>query len=272
LEIEDRADDSRRNYAYYQHSITAAKALVASKPDLVRGLIDVPELDGTIGEKERAPKLARLELDLALVQHSSDMAMSETDWKEVVMDYLNKWGSKGSIVPELEAIVGKRKEWLATELESRIASGQVRLSLDLHYVRSSWFRTTRNPSERSSTITFTFSARRRPPGSRARRISSSTGNCIWMGLSTVRSLVLHTNRPADPLGKNLPRTDIQPADEIGLTAVQLVLSANSPDAPLRAILCLEYMISQSPSCTHAKYLLIRLYRLTGTYFILRLCT
>lgn len=174
------SDISRRNYAYYQHSITAAKALLASKPDLVRGLIDVLlELDGRIGDKERAPKLARLELDLALLQHSSDMAMSETDWKEMVTDYLNKWGSKGSIVPEVEGIVGDRKEWLATELESRIASGQVSTLLSVSIgEKTDGNRTTRNPSEQSSTITYIFSVRRRPPGSRARRMSSSTGNCI----------------------------------------------------------------------------------------------
>ena len=64
-------------------------------------------------------------------------------------------------------------------------------------------------------------------------------------------------------GKNLPHTDVQPADEIGLATVQLILTTQSTSAPLRAILCLEYILSKSPSCAHAKFLLIRLYRLTG---------
>jgi hypothetical protein len=68
---------------------------------------------------------------------------------------------------------------------------------------------------------------------------------------------------ADPPGKNLPRTDVQPADEIGLATVQLILSTSTPQASLRAIICLEFILSQSPSCAHAKFLLVRLYRRIG---------
>jgi hypothetical protein len=116
----------RRNYAYYQHSILAAEALLETKIEHVRALLDVlVELDGQIGEKERAPRLARLELDLMLKRESSELAMEEDDWKVLVVEYLSKWGSKGSVVPELEGIVGDKKDWLQGELEKRIAAGQV---------------------------------------------------------------------------------------------------------------------------------------------------
>jgi hypothetical protein len=116
----------RRNYAYYQHSILAAKALLGAKIEHVRALLDVlVELDSQIGEKERAPRLARLELDLMLKRESSELAMEEDDWKVLVVEYLSKWGSKGSVVPEIEGIVGDKKDWLQGELEKCIAAGQV---------------------------------------------------------------------------------------------------------------------------------------------------
>lgn len=129
----------RRNYAYYRHSILAAKALLQAKtktkPDLVEKLRDTfISLDKEIGEKERAPRLARLELDLILVKSVKssggiDLALSRQEWEEMVMSYWNRWGSKGSIIPELEGIVsegeGDRKEWFRSVIESRIAQGHV---------------------------------------------------------------------------------------------------------------------------------------------------
>jgi N-terminal acetyltransferase B complex non-catalytic subunit len=74
---------------------------------------------------------------------------------------------------------------------------------------------------------------------------------------------------ANGAGQNLPHTDIQPADEIGLATVQLILSTQNPTAPLRAILALEYILSKSPSCAHAKFLLIRLYRSIGAISLVK---
>jgi hypothetical protein len=115
-----------RNYAYYQHSIEASKALIATRPELVKRFIEkLDELHQKYGTKERAPLLAKLELDLSL---PSDLALSEEDWKKLVLEYWTNWGAKGSIVPELEAIVGSRTTWLLEIMEKRIAEGQVRLS------------------------------------------------------------------------------------------------------------------------------------------------
>lgn len=65
------------------------------------------------------------------------------------------------------------------------------------------------------------------------------------------------------VGKNLSDKDIQPADQIGLAAVQLILYTPGQQAAHRAITCLEYILSKSPACAHAKFLLVRLYRLIG---------
>lgn len=73
--------------------------------------------------KERAPLLAKLELDLQL--SSSDMALPEEEWEKLVTEYWTRWGVKGSIVPELEAIAGSRTAWIQEMMDKRIAEGQV---------------------------------------------------------------------------------------------------------------------------------------------------
>jgi len=69
-------------------------------------------------------------------------------------------------------------------------------------------------------------------------------------------------------GLNLPKTDVQLADEIGLVAVQLLIvrwhETPSHEAPLlQAVTCARFIVSKSPSCAHAHFLLIRLHRLLG---------
>jgi hypothetical protein len=113
-----------RNYAYYQHSNTASKALLATRPHLVKGFISkLDELHAQHGTKERAPLLAKLELDLNL--SNTDLALPEDEWKKLVMEYWTKWGAKGSIVPELEAVAGSRTAWIQEMMDTRIAEGQV---------------------------------------------------------------------------------------------------------------------------------------------------
>ena len=71
------------------------------------------------------------------------------------------------------------------------------------------------------------------------------------------------------IGRNLPKTDIQHADDVGLAAVHLLLIQWHDDKsqlPLfRAFACLRYIISKSPNAAHAKYLLTRLARMLGQY-------
>jgi len=75
------------------------------------------------GTKERAPLLAKLELDLHL--SNSDMALPEDEWKQLVSEYWTRWGAKGSIVPELEAITGSRTALVHEMMVTRKAEGQV---------------------------------------------------------------------------------------------------------------------------------------------------
>jgi N-terminal acetyltransferase B complex non-catalytic subunit len=64
-------------------------------------------------------------------------------------------------------------------------------------------------------------------------------------------------------------TDVQPADDVGLAAVHLLLcmwSSNKADESplLQAVGCLQYIISKSPSSAVAKWLLARVARLAGS--------
>lgn len=210
--------------------------------------------------KERAPLLAKVELDLHLI--STDLALSEQGWKQLVNEYWMRWGSKGSIVPELEAIAGSRTAWVQEMVEIRIAEGQVSSFNREHIDQGLTERLMRIHIDNLSMPTSIFYVRRRQIGLQVKRILSDTGNSTLMVSYTVHPLPRLESK-ADRSGKNLPHTDIQPADEIGLATVQLILTTSTSTAPLRASLALEYMLSKSPSCAYAKFLLIRLYRLIG---------
>lgn len=93
-ESRKRADNRRRNYAFYRYLIRCAQTSeLVKKTDTV-----FSELDEEIGEKERAPLLARLELEKATI------AMSDEEWAALVERYWTRWGSKGSMISELEGI------------------------------------------------------------------------------------------------------------------------------------------------------------------------
>lgn len=76
------------------------------------------------------------------------------------------------------------------------------------------------------------------------------------------------SRSSSRAGRNLPTTDIQPADDVGLAAVHLLIiqwSANKTDerSLCKALACLRYISSKSPSSAHAKYLYNRVARVLG---------
>lgn len=97
------------------------------------------------------------------------------------------------------------------------------------------------------------------------------GRTTCLAFNTVRPLLPTQSFKAEDMlihaGANLPNTDTSPADEIGLAAVQILChlwkSTGEERYLLRAIICLRRICDDSPSCAHARYLLIRLYRLAG---------
>ena len=101
------------------------------------------------------------------------------------------------------------------------------------------------------------------------------GSCTWKAFNTVRLNHAAKQSVAERVsGRNLPKTDVQPADEFGLITVQLLVTQwyRSPtqETPLiQAIACARYITSKSPCCVHAHFLLLRLYRLIGLFCKLR---
>lgn len=222
-----------RNYAYYRHSILAATALLPTHPELVEKVrAEFVRLDQEIGKRERAPKLARLELDLELVKASSDLTLSQDEWEGEVLSYWNKWGSKGPVVAELDGVVGQRQVWLQGVMEKRASEGHTD-EKSFRQLVNAHLNVLRNHD-------------------RDWQVSEDEIRRHW-------SLYLE----GLAYGKNLTDKDVQPADQIGLAAVQLILHTPTQEATLRAIICLEYILNKSPACAQARYLLIRLYRLIG---------
>jgi len=81
-------------------------------PELVEKTVELfNDLDERIGEKERAPLLGALEIE---VERKS---MEIDQWMKVVLKYWTRWGSKGCVVSELEGIASGDDERVARLVE-----------------------------------------------------------------------------------------------------------------------------------------------------------
>ncbi|WVW84264.1 hypothetical protein I302_106294 [Kwoniella bestiolae CBS 10118] len=234
--------DSQRNYAFYRHLLLCTEHL-SSKPEQLNSTYELLiSLEEQIGSKERAPSLARLEIQSILrkPQVQSDLVLDDEKWLEAVEKYWVQWGSKGSIVSELEGIVGDdaQRKWLVEGLMTRQASRK-------HSDEQSF-------REQVNASIYLIRQKSRDWVVTMREIEK-----YWeLYLSGIQ------------YGKNLPKTDVRPADQIGLVTVCLLIelwSVTKDDVAVlyKAVLCLEKIVKDSPACSHARYLLIRLYRLIG---------
>jgi hypothetical protein len=72
-----------------------------------------------------------------------------------------------------------------------------------------------------------------------------------------------------PPGADLPKTDVQPANDSGFLAINHLLSlyhrTRDEIHAVRAIVALRYIAQRSPSELRAQFLLVRLCRLVGAY-------
>ncbi|OCF31945.1 hypothetical protein I316_06328 [Kwoniella heveanensis BCC8398] len=233
--------EARRNYAFYRHLIITTEklgpnnAVVKATDDLFKSLHE------KIGNKERAPALARLELQALLRSQGAqgEVVWSDENWSKAVEQYWIQWGSKGSIVTELVGIVGEDK---------------IRQDLVLKFlVEQVGQKHTDEQTFCEQADAEIYLLRQRETGWRP---TSDDIRKYW-------------NLYAEGLvyGKSLPKTDVKPSDNIGLITVSLLLeqwqTEHNDEILYKAILCLETIITHSPACVQARYLLIRLYRLTG---------
>nr|XP_018262725.1 uncharacterized protein I303_04205 [Kwoniella dejecticola CBS 10117]OBR84883.1 hypothetical protein I303_04205 [Kwoniella dejecticola CBS 10117] len=237
--------DSQKNYAYYRHLLLSLQNLILlERTDKIRVIDDLlDEIEKEIGLKERSPALARLELQSILRKQrtSSDVILDNDVWLKVVEKYWIQWGSKGSIVSEIEGIVNKddeERKILVKEFVEKQAAQQ-------HSDEQSF---------REQVNAQIYLLRNRP----------STWKPNLKEIKVYWQLYLSGLQ----YGENLPKTDIRPADQIGLTTVSLLIELwfidkSDIDLLMKAIICLETIIKDSPASAHARYFLIRLYRLIG---------
>ncbi|WWD03229.1 hypothetical protein V865_001280 [Kwoniella europaea PYCC6329] len=235
--------DSQRNYSYYRHLLVSTEHLLSNEAQIMSTDDLLQNLEEEIGAKERSPSLARLELQKTLRknQSQSDRVWDNEKWLKAVERYWIHWGSKGSIISELEGIVDKndeeRKGLVEQLLEKQASQQQSDEQSFREQVNSRIYLLRQKPKEWKPTL---------------KEIKK-----YW-------DLYLSGTQ----YGKHLPKTDVRPADHIGLVTVSLLIELWSVDKVrvellFKAKLCLERILGDSPACAHGKYLLIRLYRLIG---------
>lgn len=240
-----RADgDAQHNYAFYRHLLACVvapgderEARATAAAALFRDLVVA------VGEKERSPLLALLELDAR--EAEAGRGMPEAEWADTVRDYLDRWESKWTAESEMAGIAGSHGSALRGIMEA--ASGRP------------------HSDERSfcaRAVAELYLVHHERPAA-----SMDEARRLW---------ALYTAGLA--YGKNLAATDPQPADPVGMAAVSVLArlwranpggedlvegrKLTADDTPLmHAAECLEYMVGQSPSCYPARFTLVAVYRL-----------
>ena len=109
-----------QNYAFYRYLIECAQACQHMYEETLDRL---RELHEKIGDKERSPLLAILELDSKSPQ---DRRIKKEDWLRNVEAYWARWGCKGPVVSELEGVVAGDQ----TKLEAVLALMEERSKSD----------------------------------------------------------------------------------------------------------------------------------------------
>nr|ODN99855.1 hypothetical protein L204_02295 [Cryptococcus depauperatus CBS 7855] len=239
-------EDARHNYAFYKYLLYTTQLSTDSEA-LGNTVKLLDSLIIEIGSKERAPQLARLELDLLLRKESlsskadaKSHLLDDETWLKVMKHYWSQWSAKGSIVTEIEGIWGPEGPG-----RDRILKFLTERTLQQHTDEQSY---------------------RQQVNAEILILRNKDADWIHADEDVKRCWILYTE--GLQYGKNLLKTDTQVSDQIGLITANLLLSIwhtyPNDNAPLyKAILALEKICTQSPVCMHAHYLLIRLYRLIG---------
>ncbi|KAL7423966.1 mitochondrial distribution and morphology [Cryptotrichosporon argae] len=220
--------EAQRNYAFYRHLLRCLAA--ASTPERTAQTVDVlTKLHADIGRRERAPFLALLELDVTAG------TMGDA-WEAKVEEYWAAWGATGGVVTELEGVCGddeRKKETVLRLMRDAAKAQYTDLKGYLRLVNAETYLL------RSTTLTPTVHLARR----------------LWdlyaAGL---------------PYGAKLPKTDVQPADQVGLMAVHVLLAAwhadrTADDTWATAAVCAQHVLARSPASQQAHFLLVSVYRL-----------
>jgi len=187
------------NYAFYTHVLTALEGAYSDeRAAKVAAVLD--GLVGSMGSKERAPALARLELDAALRRRGK--GLPEAEWTTKVNEYLDRWGSKWTTVDELP----------------RIAGADRHAALRVIVLQSKKPHT----DERSFCALGVAELYLIDPAAAGPEDAKPYWDLYEQGLA---------------YSANLPKTDVHPADVMGLAAVDVLLRAwnKAPEGELHCI-------------------------------------
>lgn len=218
--------ESQYNYAFYRHLLAALDgAYTAERAGEADDLFK--QIAEAIGAKERAPSLARLELDKR--QRARNAGMDKAEWEALVKAYLARWGSKWTTGDELAGIAGE---------------------------------------DRNDEMLALVSANLAPHTNEKSYLTRAVAELYLLQHGEKKGAAHYWTLYTEGLqyGVNLPKTDVQPADFLGLAAVDVLLAswAQKPedDGPLLAAAsALEHIIAKSPSSFDARFTLARVYRL-----------
>lgn len=219
--------EAQSNYAFYRHAIDAV-ILGGVEPAKAKSLFE--ELRGSV--KDRSPALALLELDARLRSLGKE-SMSESDWRAALEKYLDRWGVKWTAGSEVAGLsVGR--EAISDELMAQRAQRFKEHSTERDFVALS--------------VAELYALKRSEEG------SVEEASRLW-----------EIYKQGLQYGANLPKTDVQPADSVGLAAVEhlvRVWKKKGDDKPLQdAAVLLETIVATSPSAAGARLSLIRVYRI-----------
>lgn len=181
--------DAQHNYAFYLHVL----ACVANAGDerverAEKAAALFRDLVVAVGEKERSPLLALLELDKQ--EAEAGRGMPEDEWVETVKDYLDRWGGKWTAESEMAGIAGTHGAALCKIMQA--AAG-------------------RKHSDERSFVACGVAELYLIHHTEAAPASMEEAKRLW---------ALYTAGLA--YGKNLASTDPQPADPIGMAAVSVL--------------------------------------------------
>lgn len=220
--------EAQSNYAFYRHAIDAV-ILGGVSAEKARSLFE--GLRESV--KDRSPALALLELDARL--RADGKGMPEAEWRTALEGYLERWGVKWTAESEV-AGVSVGREAIADEVMAQRRKQFAQHGSEKEFVALS--------------VAELYALKRREGG------SVDEAQRLW---AIYESGLQY--------GANLPKTDVQPADAIGLAAVEnlvRVWKASGEQAPLQdAAVLLETIVANSPSAAGARLALVRVYRLLG---------
>ncbi|KAJ9107736.1 hypothetical protein QFC21_001197 [Naganishia friedmannii] len=240
--IRGAEDTPETNYKAYLSMISSLMVLLTKgdgKAHLTTALETLDDLASRFGDQERAPLLARLEINRRLrrshVEHGEQVESHSDDC--LIAAYWTAFGHKGSVLDDLAPYLTTQSGLIDT---LRLAAERDAADYKEYIRQLNAYKLLQLVFPRADDANEQRKAARKQFG-----------------------LYLHGARFA----QGIPLTDVRPADDFGLLSAQAFIAtwtiAEQKDLQdlLTAIFVLEKVVKDSPANGHARMLLLRLYRM-----------